>query len=65
MSQSSTKTSISDLPFDPVEAARAIIPILKETAPRSETQRKVDSAAIRALQQSGLTDARTRKCRRL
>jgi 3-hydroxy-9,10-secoandrosta-1,3,5(10)-triene-9,17-dione monooxygenase len=38
-----------------VEAARAIIPILKETAQSSESQRKVDSAAIRALQQSGLS----------
>ena len=55
MSQSSTNAAISNPAFDPVGAARAIIPVLKESAERSESQRCVDSAAIQALQQSGLS----------
>ncbi len=42
MSQSHATSPISDLCFDPAEAAQAILPVLKDTAESSEKHRCVD-----------------------
>ena len=56
MNNSSAANQVATSGFDPIAAARSVIPALEQVASATEAQRQVDQSAVTTCSSAGITE---------